>query len=549
MDVEPDLVAGVVALEPAGPPFGTAMSKNNRPRVYSQFIEREESIRIYGVADIPLTYDPPTHPHEGFERPARDPLDIESRTRPDRLGSCFLQKDTDPEVIEIEPSGEPVQPCPVRQLIHLKKAPHAIITAHASPHSVYDWATVAFLQQAGVSVDWLRLENFGILGNGHLMFLETNSNKVAGVVEKWIIEHTPAEGSEVKTDPNPNTPRTLNMVSSAMGHTTESECSGASKSSPRPLAEPSSTGIRGNLPSPLGRSSLSRVENHLQAAAPASGPAENSQAPKGHGKRRLGLRSPKHSTASPPLDYEPKRQRMGERAHESTLSSMLPSSEPVYASQLGQRPPMGTFPSPQGRLNATNSPHPASGLNMLRSSHPGGPSELRQQWDMITRDDLEHQRRRLVQHMSPLASNAPSHGLYSHLAVGSQTSGQSPTYPMPHNPRLLIPRSAAYSEAPTGSYSDLPPGRSAGTLEQRAGTLGGVFISAIRRRQRQQPDSSVIDPQLSTPANPHSGPRYNSTPLTPSAQTQANGGHEKEAGYGPMPAVTPPSPSPAPRGA
>jgi len=51
---------------------------------------------------------------------------------------------------------------------------------------VYDRCTVKFLKQAGVEVEWLRLEDVGIRGNGHMFFLEKNSEEIANVLEGWL---------------------------------------------------------------------------------------------------------------------------------------------------------------------------------------------------------------------------------------------------------------------------------------------------------------------------------------------------------------------------
>jgi hypothetical protein len=75
----------------------------------------------------------------------------------------------------------------VRQLINIKKVPCMVVTAHASSHAMYDWAVVAFMMQAGVETDWHRLDELGIKGNGHLMFLETNSDDIAQVLLDWIM--------------------------------------------------------------------------------------------------------------------------------------------------------------------------------------------------------------------------------------------------------------------------------------------------------------------------------------------------------------------------
>jgi hypothetical protein len=45
---------------------------------------------------------------------------------------------------------------------------------------------VAFLEQAGVHVDFIKLADIGIRGNGHLMMLEKNSDQIAQVVAAWL---------------------------------------------------------------------------------------------------------------------------------------------------------------------------------------------------------------------------------------------------------------------------------------------------------------------------------------------------------------------------
>ena len=46
--------------------------------------------------------------------------------------------------------------------------------------------TAAYLTQAGVRNDFVRLPNLGIRGNGHMMMLEKNSDEIAGVIERWL---------------------------------------------------------------------------------------------------------------------------------------------------------------------------------------------------------------------------------------------------------------------------------------------------------------------------------------------------------------------------
>ncbi|KEY68359.1 hypothetical protein S7711_01137 [Stachybotrys chartarum IBT 7711] len=184
-DVEPATVAMVVALEPNGPPFGVACG--NSARVYDGNITYSAAHRPYGLTDIPLTYDPPADAAFGFDSSVSRPLDIAKvQCFEGAMGACILQKPLTLASTDVDQVIAHDHQAQVRELMHLKKMPHAIFTAQASPHTTYDWATVEFLKQAGASVDWIKLEDFQIYGNGHLMHLELNSDAVAGLVNNWI---------------------------------------------------------------------------------------------------------------------------------------------------------------------------------------------------------------------------------------------------------------------------------------------------------------------------------------------------------------------------
>jgi len=148
-DARPKLVRGIIAIEPAGPPFTNKAIKGVQ--------------KPYGIAAIALTYDPPAA--EGDT-----PLQI--------------------EIIDETPpgGGEPwkLQTEPARQLVNLADISVVVVTAEASYHAAYDECTVRFLKQAGVMVSWLRLADQGIRGNGHMMFMEKNNLSIAHLLEKHI---------------------------------------------------------------------------------------------------------------------------------------------------------------------------------------------------------------------------------------------------------------------------------------------------------------------------------------------------------------------------
>jgi pimeloyl-ACP methyl ester carboxylesterase len=168
-DSRPDLVESIVALEPAGPPFREPNSSGHVPArkwgVVGILSSEDRSLLMKDVkSDVPLTYLPPvTNPD----------VDIVKKVLPTQPGSdeeCVVQADNPPP----------------RQLAKLKNLKVVIVTAEASWHPAYDWCTVTFLQQAGVNASLVLLNKLGIKGNGHMFFLENNSDEIAEVVREWI---------------------------------------------------------------------------------------------------------------------------------------------------------------------------------------------------------------------------------------------------------------------------------------------------------------------------------------------------------------------------
>ena len=152
-DACPGRVKAIVALEPSGPPFKDPASK---PGV-------EE--RAYGLTSEPLAYDPPVtedSPLRFEQAPEADAAD---------LARCWTQ------------AGTP------RRLANLAGIPTVIVTAEASYHAVFDHCTVNYLRQAGVAANFIRLEEAGLRGNGHMMMLEKNSADVAALVHGWLLSN------------------------------------------------------------------------------------------------------------------------------------------------------------------------------------------------------------------------------------------------------------------------------------------------------------------------------------------------------------------------
>lgn len=130
-EARPDLVKGVAAVEPIGPPFADfpGMGKLD-----------------WGLTAAPMAYDPPAN--------------------------------SSSEVEERSPSE--------RRLSGLKDLPVALFTGGASPFLEFTPEIVEFLEHAGLNPQWTHLPDLGIHGNGHGLLFEANSDKTITPVLDWI---------------------------------------------------------------------------------------------------------------------------------------------------------------------------------------------------------------------------------------------------------------------------------------------------------------------------------------------------------------------------
>ena len=143
-DARPDLVRSIIAIEPKGPPwFDPGRAGDGEPA------------RRYGLTATPLCHDPP-------------------------LG------DTGALPYVLGDDGTVRQPLPSRALTNLRRVPVQIITGEASYHDTYDHLTAGFLQDAGVAVKHVRLGERGIHGNGHMLALELNNDRIAEAIHNEL---------------------------------------------------------------------------------------------------------------------------------------------------------------------------------------------------------------------------------------------------------------------------------------------------------------------------------------------------------------------------
>lgn len=140
-EARPDLVKATVIIEGAGSGFGGG----NR----------------WGMSSIPVTYDPPVS----------DPAEIRTT----------WVDNPEPGI-----AGYYLQAEPARKLPKLKNTKVLFVTAAASFASPGNPGGVAFLKQAGVQAEELRLGSKGITGNGHMMMVEKNSRTVLQPIIDWM---------------------------------------------------------------------------------------------------------------------------------------------------------------------------------------------------------------------------------------------------------------------------------------------------------------------------------------------------------------------------
>lgn len=148
-DARPKLVKAILAIEPSGPPFEATVIGTGKARVW-------------GPTDIAITYDPPV------KDPSEIAVEREAKADGPDLFQCWMQK------------------APARQLVNLKAIPVMVMAAEASYHQIYDHCTAKYLTQAGVKTEYIRLQDKGLRGNGHMVMIEKNNLDIAKLLDEWV---------------------------------------------------------------------------------------------------------------------------------------------------------------------------------------------------------------------------------------------------------------------------------------------------------------------------------------------------------------------------
>ena len=154
-DARPKLVKGIVAAEPVAPPIENAERGATGPG------------RLWGITNMPVTYDPPIKEASELQTVRQD--------KPDGPGliPCWVQKE------------------PARKLINLQGIPVLDVAGEGSYHHPFSHCVAKWLNQAGVKTTYVNLEDVGIRGNGHQFMSEKNSAEIAKFFMDWLEKNVP----------------------------------------------------------------------------------------------------------------------------------------------------------------------------------------------------------------------------------------------------------------------------------------------------------------------------------------------------------------------
>ncbi len=180
----PALVKAIVGAEPSGPPvhdvvvpgaarFGMDFANATAVAGSAQFRD-DPRLKRYGLADIPLLYAPAVTADSPLAFVQQDKAEA-----PD-LVKCWRQKE------------------PARKLVAVGERPVLYLAAEASFYAPYSHCTVGYLRQAGVNVDFVKLADIGLRGNGHMMMMEKNSDAIAQVIVEWLAKNVPAPATTAR---------------------------------------------------------------------------------------------------------------------------------------------------------------------------------------------------------------------------------------------------------------------------------------------------------------------------------------------------------------
>ncbi len=90
---------------------------------------------------------------------------------------------------------------PLKKLVNFRNIPTLQMSAEASFGAPTAHCNAKFLESAGVPVDFIKLADIGIRGNGHFLMLEKNNLEIAAVIADWLDKRvTPGEAGAKKAE-------------------------------------------------------------------------------------------------------------------------------------------------------------------------------------------------------------------------------------------------------------------------------------------------------------------------------------------------------------
>jgi pimeloyl-ACP methyl ester carboxylesterase len=156
----------IIMTHSAGGPFGLLVAEARPTLVKATVIIEGAGSGFaggnrWGMSSVPVTYDPPI-------------------TDPSEIKTTYVAS-PEPGI-----AGYFMQAEPARRLPNLKNTKVVFVTADSSFASPGNPGGVAFLKQAGVQAEEIRLGALGIKGNGHMMMAEKNNREVLQPLIEWM---------------------------------------------------------------------------------------------------------------------------------------------------------------------------------------------------------------------------------------------------------------------------------------------------------------------------------------------------------------------------
>lgn len=159
VQARPDHVKALVALEPSGPPvYGVAF--HGAPEWFSD----AGGLKPWGLTLTPMEYEPALSGPGDLQFVQEEESDTPEHIR------CWLQAE------------------PARKLTGFENAPILVVESEASFYAPYNHCTVKYLEQAGVPSTYVRTQDRGLPGGGHMFMVELDSKEVADIMYEWIAE-------------------------------------------------------------------------------------------------------------------------------------------------------------------------------------------------------------------------------------------------------------------------------------------------------------------------------------------------------------------------